>query len=412
MLDFVTTRTLRESSPDEARNERARRETALKRSEAFLAEAQRLSSTGSFSWRVATGEITVSEQLYRIFEFDRSGDVTLARITSRVHPEDLPSWHEMLEWARIGGGDIEYELRLLMPDHAVKYLHMVAHGTREDDGWLEYIGAVQDVTQRRLSEEALGKARSELAHVARVMSLGALTASIAHEVNQPLSGIITNASTCLRMLTADPPDIEGARKTARRSLRDGRRAAEVMTRLRALFSRKETKTEAVDLNEGARQVIALSLSELQRNRVILRAELADDLPFVSGDRVQLEQVILNLLVNASDAMRGVDDRARLLVIKTEREAGDRVRLSVKDVGVGLKAAVRDRLFEPFQTTKEGGMGIGLFVCRSIIESHQGCLQVTTNEGPGATFAFSIPRLRADASLRFQAAPHGAVVAGP
>jgi signal transduction histidine kinase len=400
MLDFLPTRTTREASQGA---------TALKRSEAFLAEAQRLSGTGSFSWRVATGEITWSEQLFRIFEFGRNVQVTLERIASRIHPADLPSWHAMLERARNGGSDIENECRLLMPDQSVKFLHMVAHGTREQDGSLEYIGAVQDVTQRRLSEEALGKARSELAHVARVMSLGALTASIAHEVNQPLSGILTNASTCLRMLTANPPDVEGARETARRSLRDCRRAAEVMTRLRALFSKRETKTEPVDLNEAARQVIALSLSELQRNRIILRVELPDDLPYVIGDRVQLEQVILNLLLNAADAMSGVDDRPRQLVISTEREGGDRVRLSVQDVGVGLQSPATDRLFEPFHTTKEGGMGIGLFVCRSIIESHHGCLQVSANEGPGATFAFSIPRLRAAVSVRQGSASYGAVV---
>src|SRR4029434_3034009 len=182
------------------------------------------------------------------------------------------------------------ESRLLMPSGTVKHLHIVAHGTRDQDGHLEYIGAVQDVTKRRLSEEALGQVRSELAHVARVASLGALTASIAHEVNQPLAGIITNASTCLRMLAADPPNVDGARETVRRTIRDGHRAADVITRLRALFSRKESVTARLDVNEATREVIALSMSELQGNRVILRAELANDLPLVTGDRVQLQQV--------------------------------------------------------------------------------------------------------------------------
>ena len=297
----------------------------LRRSEAFLAEAQSLSSTGSFCWRVATDEITWSEQLYRIFEFDDGVPVTLELIGTRVHPEDIRRCDEVIDRARNDGSDFEYEHRLLMPDHSVKYLHLVAHATRDQEGRLEYIGAVQDVTQRRLSEEALGKARSELAHVARVTSLGALTASIAHEVNQPLSGIITNASTCLRMLAADPPNVDGARETARRTIRDGNRASEVITRLRALFSKKDATTESVDLNEATREVIALSLSELQRNRVILRSELADDLPPVAGDRVQLQQVILNLLLNASDAMSGVNDRPRQLLIRTERDEGDRVR---------------------------------------------------------------------------------------
>lgn len=211
-----------------------RSEEDLRRSEAFLAEGQRLSLTGSFSWKVATDEITWSEQLYRIFEFDQSVPVTLELIGTRVHPEDIPFLNDMIERARSAVSDFEYEHRLLMPDQSVKYLHMVAHGTRDQEGRLEYIGAVQDVTERRLSEEALGEVRSELAHVARVTTLGALTASIAHEVNQPLSGIITNASTCLRMLAADPPNVDGARETAQRTIRDGYRASDVITRLRSI----------------------------------------------------------------------------------------------------------------------------------------------------------------------------------
>src|SRR6266850_3227666 len=215
--------------------ERKRSEEELRRGEAFLVEAQRLSSTGSFSWRVATDDITWSAQLYRIFGFDEGLPLTLELVGTRVHSEDIPSFHEMIDRARGVGTDFEYEHRLLMPDHSIKYLHMVAHAIRHQDGGVEYIGAVQDVTRPRLAEEALGKARSELAHVARVTTLGVLTASIAHEVNQPLSGIITNASTCLRMLAADPPNVDGARETARRSIRDGHRASEVITRLRAFF---------------------------------------------------------------------------------------------------------------------------------------------------------------------------------
>jgi PAS domain S-box-containing protein len=370
--------------------ERAQNDAALKRSEAFLAEAQLVSSTGSFSWRVATDEITWSEQAYRIFELDQGVPVTLELIGSRIHPEDIPLFKQMVDRARGDGSDFEYEQRLQMPDRSVKYLHIVAHGSRDQDGRLEYIGAIQDVTEHRLSEAALGKVRSELAHVARVTSLGALTASIAHEVNQPLSGIITNASTCLRMLAADPPNVDGARETARRTIRDGNRASEVITRLRALFSKKGTTTEPVDLNEATREVIALSLSELQRSRVILRTELADDLPPVTGDRVQLQQVILNLLRNASDAMCGVDDRPRNLVIRTERDEGDRVRLTVQDVGVGFEPEAVGKLFEAFYTTKNGGMGIGLSVSRSIIENHHGRLWAAPNDGPGATFSFSLP----------------------
>jgi signal transduction histidine kinase len=365
-------------------------EEDLRRSEAFLAEAQHLSSTGSFSWRVETDEITWSEQAHHIFELAPAAPMPLELIRTRIHPEDIPLFDEVIGRARATGRDFEYEHRLLMPDRSIKYLHVIAHGTRGPDNELEYIGAVQDVTERRLSEEALSRLRSELAHVSRVATLGALTASIAHEVNQPLAGIVTNANTCLRMLAADPPNVDGARETARRTIRDGHRAADVITRLRALFSKQGAATEPVDLNDAAREVIALSVGELQRGRVILRTELADDLPPVTGDRVQLQQVIQNLLRNASDAMSGVEDRPRQLLIRTERDAGDRVRLSVQDAGVGLDPQNAVRLFEAFYTTKDDGMGIGLSVSRSIIESHQGRLWVAPNDGPGATFSFSIP----------------------
>ena len=372
--------------------ERKQAEEELRRSEAFLAEGQQLSRVGSFSWRVATDEITWSEQLYRIFGIDRDVRVTLEVIGTRIHPEDVAAFTEQIERSRRDGSDVQLEIRLQMPDGTVKCVHVVAH-RRKESSQLEYIGAVQDVTQRRLSEEALAKVRSELAHVARATSLGVLTASIAHEVNQPLAGIVTNASTCLRMLGADPPDVDGARETARRTIRDGNRASDVMTRLRALFSKTEFSLESVDVNAAAQEVLALSLSDLQRHRVILQSELADDLPTVTGDRIQLQQVILNLIRNASEAMVEVHGRPRLLLIKTEREDDNRVRLSVRDTGTGLSSQSFDSLFDAFHTTKSGGMGIGLFVSRSIVERHQGRLWAEPNDGPGATFSFSVPAVR-------------------
>ena len=373
--------------------ERKRAEQELRRSEAFLAESERLSQIGSFSWCVPTDEVTWSEQLYRIYECEIGVAVTLELIRSRVHPEDVSLLEKMkmVDQARGRAHDFEWQYRLMMPDHRIKYLHAVAHATRNQDGQLEYIAAVQDVTERRLSEEALDKVRAQLTHVARVTSLGVLTASIAHELNQPLSGIITNANTCLRMLAADSPDIGAARETARRTIRDGNRASEVIARLRALFINKESTTELVDLNEATREVIALSSSDLQRNLVILRQELADDLPPVVGDRIQLQQVILNLLRNASDAMSGVDDRPRHLMVSTTRGDGDHVRVVVQDAGVGFDPKTVDKLFEAFYTTKTSGMGIGLSVSVSIIERHHGHICAAPNDGPGATFSFSIPR---------------------
>jgi PAS domain S-box-containing protein len=371
--------------------ERAESETALKRSEAFLADGQRLSLTGSFSWRVATNEITWSEQLYRIYDIEIGTPVTLEVIRTRVHPDDVSLLERMqvIDQAR-GPADFEWQYRLLMPDRSIKYIHAVAHAIHDQDGQLEYIAAVQDVTERRLSEEALAKARSELAKVASATSLGVLTAAVAHEVNQPLSGIVTNAGTCLRMLDADPPNIEGARETARRTIRDGNRASDVITRVRALFRKEEFTLECLDLNEVTREVIALALSDLRRNDVVLRSQLADDLPAVTGDRIQLQQVILNLIRNAADAMAGVNDRARQMSIRTERDGGDRVRLSVRDAGSGVDLQTVNKLFDAFYTTKADGMGIGLSVSRSIIERHQGRLWAERNDGPGSTFAFSIP----------------------
>src|SRR5215813_3009106 len=246
-------------------------EEELRRKAALLAQAQHVTSTGSFSWRpTTTNEITWSAELHRIFDLDRSTPITPERVRTRVHPDDLKLFDKTIEQARSTGNDFECEYRLLMPDDSIKYVHVVAQATRDQDGQLEFVAAVQDVTERRLSEAALDKARSELTHVSRVMSLGALTASIAHEVNQPLSGIITNASTCVRMLDADPPNVDGARETARRTIRDGNRASEVLSRLRTLFGKKDFTAESVDLNEAAQEVIALSRSELQRSRVITR----------------------------------------------------------------------------------------------------------------------------------------------
>ncbi len=370
-------------------------ERRAKRSEELLAEAQTLSSTGSFLWEVTSEEVTYSAETYRIYGFDPNGPVTLDMIGKRIHPEDLPLMYEMVDLARGPAADLDYEYRLQMADRSVKHLHLVARATRDQGGALVYVGAIQDVTAPKLAEEALNQARSELARVARVTALGALTASIAHEVNQPLSGIITNAGTCLRMLAADPPNIDGAREPVRRTIRDGNRASEVIARLRAMFANRPGKGESVDLNEAAREVVALSSDALQRSRVVLRLELNDDLPPISGDRVQLQQVILNLLLNASDAMNTIEDRPRKLTIKTEQDEGNRIRLSVQDSGVGFKPEDAEKLFEAFYTTKDGGMGIGLSVSRAIVERHQGRFWAIPNDGPGATFSFSIPQRSGD-----------------
>ncbi len=368
--------------------DRKRAEAQVEQAYLRLAEAQRLSKTGSFITDLLSDEHDWSEEAFRIFEFDPLTKVTVQMIRDIVHPEDLPTFDAVIARG-MTGADVDFVFRIV-PRGAVKQIHGMARLMAQVGGRPLFIGALQDVTESKVAEEALDRARSELAHVARVTTLNALTASIAHEINQPLSGIITNASTCLRMLNGAPPNVDGARETARRTLRDGNRASDVITRLRALFSKKEFTLESLDLNEATREVIALSLSDLQRNRVILRSELAEDLPPVFGDRVQLQQVTLNLLRNASDAMVAVEDRSRQLLIKTRREGDDRVRLSVQDAGTGVNPQDFERLFEAFFTTKSGGMGIGLSVSRSIIERHHGRLWAEPNDGPGVTFSFSIP----------------------
>ena len=367
----------------------------LKQSEAHLAEAQRLNRTGSFTWRSVTNDRKWSDEMCRIYGFERATSPTVDEVMARIYPPDLALFRDLAERSQ-AGEDTDDEFRLLMPDGSLKHVHVVSHGVRDRDGHLQVIGAMQDVTQQRHSEEALGELRSQLAYVARTMSLGTLTASIAHELNQPLAGVVTNASTCLRMLDGDPPNVVGARATARRMIRDGNRAAGMIARLRALFSGATPTLEPVDLNRAATDVVALTRSELQRGRAAVRLELAEGLPLVMGDRVQLQQVVLNLIRNALEAMSDVQDRDREIVIRTTYGDDDRICLSVRDAGVGIDPNAADRLFDAFFTTKPQGMGIGLSVSRSIIESHLGQLRASTNEGPGATFEFSVPRRAARA----------------
>ncbi len=323
------------------------------------------------------------------------------RTTDLITPDDIQDEAEAVLHRLLQTGDV----------FAVETVRRHKNGTRVpvalmcvpvsasgsgNTGYLIY----RDITEtQRLQDEQrrYHDIQLELAHANRIATLAQLSASIAHELNQPLTGIITNSGTCLRMLTDDPPNLDGAREAVRRTVRDSNRASDVIARLRALFNKKGLAPESVDLNEAPREVLALSLRELQNRRVIVRTELANDLHYVTADRVQLQQVVLNLLRNALDAMNTVDDRPKDLLIRTEREEGDRVRLSVTDAGVGFDPRTVDKLFEAFYTTKSDGMGVGLSVSRSIIENHQGRLWAALNDGPGATFSFSVP-CRAEAPI--------------
>jgi C4-dicarboxylate-specific signal transduction histidine kinase len=371
-------------------DDRKRAEEKLRRSEAFLAEGQKLSRVGSFSWRVATDEIVWSDQLYRIFEFKPGTRVTLELIATRVPQDDMHMLGDMIERARGAGRDFEYEHRLQMPDGSVKYLHLIAHAARDPDGRLEYIGAAQDVTQRRLAEEALTKARSELAHVARITSLGVLMASIAHEINQPLAAIITNAESSLRWLDRREPNVEKVQELTRRLVADARRASEIIGHIRAMAAGRAPQQTLLSLDQIIEESMIFLRHEFRAKSVSVSLDLAT-VPQVAGDRTQLQQVVVNLTMNAVQAMAQSEAARRGIFIRTLMPAPEVVCCSIEDSGPGIDPVQLTRLFDTFFTTKDGGMGMGLPISRSIIEAHGGHI-VADNDSTlgGARFSFTLP----------------------
>src|SRR5438094_1394169 len=363
-------------------------EEKLQRSKAYLAEAQGLSHTGSFGWRVSTGEIIWSEETFRIFQYDRTTKPTVELLLQRVHPEDAALVKQIIERASQDGKNFEHEYRLLMPDGSVKHVHVVAHALSDESGSVEFVGAVMDVTVAKQAEEALRQAQADLAHGNRVTTMGELTASLAHEVNQPIAAAVTDANTCLRWLTRDHPDVEEARHAASRIVKDATRAGEIISRTRLLFKKGTPQWELVDVNEVIREMIVLLRSEATRYSISVQTELAD-LPQVMGDRVQLQQVLMNLMTNGIDAMKDVDG-TRELAIKSQRTDSGRLLISVSDTGVGLPPQQADKIFDAFFTTKPHGTGMGLRISRSIVESHGGRLWAADNSRRGASFYITLP----------------------
>jgi PAS domain S-box-containing protein len=370
--------------------ERKQAEHALRQSEMYLAEAQRLSRTGSFGWHVASGEIVWSDETFRIFGFEKAPTIQLATVLQRIHPDDRARVQRTIDRASSDGKDFAHSYRLLMPDGSVKHVHATARAVTDASGGMDFVGAVTDITARKRAEMELHEAQASLAHVTRVTALGELAASIAHEVNQPLAGVVTHAAACRRWLDREPPDLKEARGTVQAIIKDGTRAGDVIQRVRALVSKAPDQRAALHINDAINEVVSLVQHELFSHQVSLRLELCSDLPLVIADRVQLQQVILNLVINAIEAMQPVTDRPRELVIRTGRHQDGQVMVTVKDSGIGFATGNADRLFDAFFTTKSSGMGMGLSICRSIVSAHGGRLSASQDAGPGATFQFTLP----------------------
>jgi PAS domain S-box-containing protein len=367
-------------------------EERLRRSEAYLAEAQRLTHTGSWVWRVAEGDaLHLSEEWYRIYGFSpEDGPPIFAERLQRIHPEDRSKWQGALEQATAARSDYEVEFRILLPDGSIRHIHTVGHPVFDAAGTLtQFVGSSTDVTQRKQAEEALRQAQLDLAHVSRVTTMGELTVSLAHEVNQPIAAAVLDANTCLRWLASDQPNLEAARAAASRMAKNATRAADIISRVRLLFENASPPRGPVDINEMVREMVLLLHSETTRYAILVRTELAPDLPQVIGDRVQLQQVLMNLLLNSVDAMKELDTR-RELIIQSQPTEGEQIMVSVSDTGVGIPSQHAHEIFNAFFTTKPYGTGMGLRISRSIIESHGGRLWAGNNCPRGAIFHFTLP----------------------
>ena len=363
--------------------------TEVASKEAYLAEAQRLSHTGSFGWSAASGFVW-SDETFRIFELDRATAPTVEAVIQRTHPEDRERVQRFIERASRDGGDWDVEHRLLLPDGAVKSLHVVVHAVRDEAGVLSFVGAVMDVTAAKRAEEAVQAAQAELAHVARMTTLGELTAWIAHEVNQPLAGIVTNGTACLQWLGQKTPALDEARSSVEDMISDAQRAGDVILEIRALSRKTAPKRAPLDINELIQGVVRLVTREAQAHGASVRLDLAPALPAVVGDRVQLQQVVINLVINAIQAMASVTARPRELSIRSRQNEAGHVLIEVADSGHGIGSTNPDQLFKAFFTTKPAGMGMGLSICRSIIEAHGGTVWATDNTPSGAVFHFTLP----------------------
>jgi PAS domain S-box-containing protein len=375
--------------------ERKRAETALRQTEAYLEEAQRLSHTGSWAWNVARREnIHWSQEQYRLFGLDPNNDSSSFEAAfKRIHPEDQATFDKVLERAIRERSDFEVDFRIVLPDGSTKYIRSVGHPVFSASGELvEFVGTGIDITERRQAEkerERLREVQADLARINRATTMGELTASLAHEINQPITAAATDARTCLRWLAREQPDIGEARESAARMVNAVTRAADIVSRLRQLFKKGAPQTDLVDVSEVIQEMVVLLRSEASRHSVSILTELSEYLPRVVADRVQLQQVLMNLMLNGIEAMQDTKSERRLTIRGLVAERGQ-LLISVTDTGVGISPEQADQIFNAFFSTKAQGTGMGLSISRSIVESHGGRLWATSNSGGGTTFSFALP----------------------
>jgi signal transduction histidine kinase len=367
--------------------ENARLYSALRANEASLNQAQQISHTGSWRWKVSTGEVTSSAELLRIFAFNPSTQPSYATFMERIHVEDRPSLEQILNRAVREGQRFQSEYRIALPDGSIKHLQAVGQPDTTSAGEIEFFGTVMDITERLHAEEVLRGVRTELARVARLTTMGELVASIAHKVNQPLAAIATNASACLRWLDQGEPDLGEARSAVSRIVRDAGRAGDVIRGLRALVAKSGPHVTRFDIDDAIEEVLVLTRSELQQHDVALQTRLSAKGQKILGDRVQLQQVLLNLIMNGVEAMDAVRGQPKVLAITSESIEPGEISVAIADSGPGLDPAAAGRIFEPFFTTKLNGMGMGLSISRSIIEAHGGRLSAgpTLRKAPASSF---------------------------
>ena len=373
------------------RAERKKAEDALRRSEMYLAEAERLSHTGSIGWNASTGEIYWSDGTYRIFECEPTTKPTVQVMIDRTHPEDRVRLRQIINRTAEEGTEFIAEHRLLMADGSVKYVQAVAHRlTGEDPERLVFVGAITDITERKRAEEERERLRqleADLAYINRVSMMGELAASLAHEIKQPITAAVVNAKACARWLGRPAPDLTEACNAAGRMVADVSRAADIIDRVRSLYRRGTPEREIVDLNEIVREMTVLLGHAADRRAISIRTELDLGLPETTADRVQLQQVLMNLMLNSIEAMQGTGGE---LTIASKRTEHGQLLISVSDLGMGLPVDQAERIFDAFFTTKSQGTGMGLSISLRIIESHGGHLWASPNAGGGAIFQFTLP----------------------